>query len=161
MPRYWDQTNPQTEEGNPFDIGPSDLKSAVDDLAACTSGLGDKVDTLGDAIRDGVNTIERIVTPPVKLCIETFTPEPYDVRRPIPILIRQIADGYSASLFDANIHTEGETEQEAFDNIRSLLLDVLEVLSKQPEESLGPEPRRQLAVLREFIVPCLPNATAD
>jgi hypothetical protein len=164
MPRTYDiiSTNTPSEASNPFGVPlDSGLRSAVDDLAACTSGVGEKVDNLGEAIREGVRTMERIVMPPLRLTIETVAPEPYDVRRPIPVVIRAVDDGFAASLFDANIHTEGETPQEAFDNLRTLILDTLELLSEQPAETLGPEPRRQLAVLREFIAPCSLSATAE
>ena len=56
-----------------------------------------------------------------------------------------------ASFADANINTSGETQQEAYANLRELILDVLDSLTALPESKLGPGPRRQLAVLREFV----------
>ena len=83
--------------------------------------------------------------------ITTFGPEPYSAKPPIPVAIRRADDGFLAGFFDANIHTSGETEQEAFDNLRSLILDYYEALEHEKPELLGPEPTRQLAILRDFI----------
>ena len=56
-----------------------------------------------------------------------------------------------ASFFDANIHASGDTEEEAFRNLKSLILDTFDSLSAEPAHRLGPEPTRQLAVLRQFV----------
>lgn len=88
---------------------------------------------------------------PVTFHIETFAPEPYKVRRPIPIVTRPDGEGYIASFADANINSSGDTRQEAYANVKELLLDMLESLGSLPPEQLGPRPARQLAVLRDFI----------
>ena len=65
--------------------------------------------------------------------------------------------GFIATFFDANISTSGDTEEEAVSNLRSLILDTFEHLESVPREELGPEPRRQLEVLKVFLVriePC-------
>jgi hypothetical protein len=60
-------------------------------------------------------------------------------------------DGFTATFFDANIGSSGDTEEEAINNLRTLIIDTFELLeSKQPEQ-LGIEPRRQLAILRSLI----------
>lgn len=84
--------------------------------------------------------------------IQTFAPEPYQLLAPISVAIESDDHGdYIASFFDANISTSGETEQEAFDNLKNLILDIFDSLSKERPERLGPDPRRQLEVLRSFI----------
>jgi predicted RNase H-like HicB family nuclease len=83
--------------------------------------------------------------------VQTFAPEPYSLLKPMSVLIEDFEDGYLASFFDANIGTSGETEQEAFENLKSLVLDMFDSLSREAPERLGPEPARQLAVLRSFI----------
>jgi predicted RNase H-like HicB family nuclease len=83
--------------------------------------------------------------------IQTFEPEPYSLLKPMSVLIEDSEDGYLASFFDANIGTSGETEQEAFENLKSLVLDMFDSLNREAPERLGPEPARQLAVLRSFI----------
>ena len=83
--------------------------------------------------------------------ITTFAPEPYELRRPPLVIVQHGDEGFTASFFDANIHASGDTEEEAFRNLKSLLLDVFDSLRAESPENLGPEPKRQLAVLEEFI----------
>ena len=83
--------------------------------------------------------------------ITTFAPEPYDLLRQIVVVIHPNESGYTAGFFDANIHASGDTDEEALRNLKSLILDTFDALSMEPPDRLGPEPKRQLAVLREFI----------
>ncbi len=83
--------------------------------------------------------------------ITTFAPEPYHLLRHILIVLQPAEKGFTASFFDANVYASGDTEEEAFRNLKSLILDVFDNLSVEPFDRLGPEPRRHLAVLREFI----------
>lgn len=83
--------------------------------------------------------------------ITGFTPEPYSVKKAIPVCVQGGAGGFVASFVDANINAAGETQQEAFANLRELLLDIFDSLTALPESKLGPGPRRQLAVLWEFV----------
>ena len=83
--------------------------------------------------------------------ITTFAPEPYDLLRQIVVVIHPNETGHTAGFFDANIHASGDTEEEALRNLKSLILDTFDALSAEPPGQLGPEPKRQLAVLREFV----------
>jgi predicted RNase H-like HicB family nuclease len=83
--------------------------------------------------------------------ITSFAPEPYEAIRPLSAVIYPCEEGFIAGFFDANIHAAGDTEEEALRNLRSLILDVFDSLSAEPSATLGPEPKRQLAVLREFV----------
>jgi len=85
------------------------------------------------------------------VAITTLSPEPYTLRRSIPVHIQPSGESFVATFFDANISTSGETQEEAFSNLKSLLIDTFEYLESVPKEQLGPEPFRQIAVLREFI----------
>jgi hypothetical protein len=81
--------------------------------------------------------------------IHTFAPEPYRVKKPIPIIVRPLTAEFLASFVDANVNASGETEQEAFEAVKTLLLDMLDQLARQPR--LGPKLAARLSVLREFI----------
>lgn len=83
--------------------------------------------------------------------IATLVPEPYDLTKDIPAVLQPADDGFVATFFDANISTSGDTEEEAVSNLRSLIVDIFEYLESEPMEALGPEPTRQLEVLRAFI----------
>lgn len=86
---------------------------------------------------------------PCKMEIHTFAPEPYRVKKPIPILVRQHGGEFMASFIDANVNASGETEQEAFEAVKVLMLDMLDQLAGKSK--LGPKLAARLAVLREFI----------
>jgi predicted RNase H-like HicB family nuclease len=86
------------------------------------------------------------------VAIQTFAPEPYHLSSPISVTVEEDAAGnFVASFFDASISATGENEQEAFENLKSLILDTFDSLNREALAKLGPEPRRQLAVLRSFI----------
>jgi hypothetical protein len=85
------------------------------------------------------------------LQIDTFAPEPYRVKRAIPVSVQRRTDGCLASFVEANVNSSGDTQQEAFANVKELILDVFDSLNSLPPSKLGPGPARQLAVLREFI----------
>jgi hypothetical protein len=85
------------------------------------------------------------------LAITSFAPEPFSLLRPIEALVEPIDDTFVASFFDANISASGDNQREAFDNLKSFILDTYESLHAEPPERLGPEPRRQLAVLDSFL----------
>lgn len=84
--------------------------------------------------------------------INSLPGEPYTLLQPIPVKIERIEDNDSlASFEEANIAMSGETEQEAFQNLVAAVLDSFEDFSGE-EASLGPEPARQLRVLRRYLV---------
>lgn len=81
--------------------------------------------------------------------IRTFAPALHQVKKPIPIVVRPHDGIFMASFMDANVNASGETEQEAFEAVKLLILDMLEQLERQPK--LGPRLAVRLAVLREFV----------
>ena len=87
---------------------------------------------------------------PVPVPMTTLAPEPFEVRRPIPVVVRPAGEEHVATFFDANISMSGDTEEEAVSNLRELIVDVFDELEAD-EGNLGPEPARQLAVLRAFM----------
>jgi hypothetical protein len=86
---------------------------------------------------------------PCQMEIHTFAPEPYRVKKPIPILVRPHEGEFLASFLDANVNASGETAHEAFEAVKTLMLDMLDHLARQPK--LGPKLAARLSVLREFI----------
>jgi predicted RNase H-like HicB family nuclease len=110
-----------------------------------------RVDRLEQKVQDlrrGLATLAE--SRPLPVPITTLAPDPFEVRRPIQVVVRPAGEGYVATFFDANISMSGDTEEEALSNLRELIVDVFEELEAD-EGSLGPEPSRQLAVLRGFI----------
>ena len=83
--------------------------------------------------------------------IETFDPEPFELRRPVSVVIHPSGDSFVASLFDANINASGQTAQDAVANLKDLILALYIRLGKEPKEKLGQGPARQLAVLEGLL----------
>lgn len=84
--------------------------------------------------------------------IRNFPGEPYALRRPITIEIEQIAeDDYLASFEEANIASSGTTFQEAYQNLAIEILNIFEKFTAE-HKNLGPEPNRQLKILRRYLV---------
>lgn len=82
--------------------------------------------------------------------LTTFTPEPFEVLKEILVVIEESDGEYLASFYDAGIATQGDNPQEAFDNLKDLILSHFEILG-EPSRRLAPPLRRQQAVLQEFI----------
>ncbi|HUT14174.1 MAG TPA: hypothetical protein VMY42_27055 [Thermoguttaceae bacterium] len=82
--------------------------------------------------------------------VTTLDPEPFQLLRDMQFVVRPTDDGYLATLFDANIGMTGDTREEAVANLKVLIVDIFDQL-EQNEDKLGPEPARQIAVLRSFM----------
>jgi hypothetical protein len=83
--------------------------------------------------------------------LATLDPGRYELERPIPVMLQPSDDGFTATFFDANIGSSGDTEEEAVDNLRTLIIDTFDLLDSTQTEKLGPEPRRRLRLLRSLI----------
>jgi len=90
--------------------------------------------------------LESLVVP-----ITSLAPEPYRLISPVMAVLQGNDGDYTASFFDANIGSSGETQQEAIDNLKELLIMSFESLADDDDNSLGPQMRRQKAVLSSFI----------
>jgi len=83
--------------------------------------------------------------------LASLEPGRYELVRDIPVALQPSDDGFIATFFDANIGSSGDTEEEAIDNLRTLIIDTFELLESTQPQKLGREPRRRQKVLRSFI----------
>ena len=83
--------------------------------------------------------------------LTSFSPEPFEVRSPINVVLQGSDGDYTATFFDANIGSSGETQQEAIENLKELLIMSYESLEADEEENLGPQMKKQKAVLDAFM----------
>jgi hypothetical protein len=84
--------------------------------------------------------------------VQSFAPEPIEVIKPISVVVRMASEDFIATFFDANISASGETEVEAVVNLKDMIAAVFECLDRSLKQNeLGPGPKRQLTVLRQFI----------
>ena len=88
---------------------------------------------------------------PVVVPITTFAPEPFEVLRPLSAVIQPLGDEHLATFFDANVNASGETQEEAFANLKDVLIGTFQMLERMTDSQLGPGPKRQRAVLMECI----------
>jgi predicted RNase H-like HicB family nuclease len=91
--------------------------------------------------------IQKTLTVPV----ESLAPEPYEVIHPFHVVLRPAGEEYVATFFDANISATGETEVEAVENLKDVIVAGFDMLTRHKESELGPGPLRQINVLRSFI----------
>ena len=91
------------------------------------------------------------ISKPFIVPVQTLAPAPYELLKPIQVLVMADGDEFVASFVDANIASGGATIEEAVENFKDILISTLEVLEAHRPEQLGPAPTKQLAVLREFI----------
>lgn len=76
----------------------------------------------------------------------------YLVRKPILAVVRKVDTGFVASFVDANIHASGDTIDDAAEGLKSLIMDLFDLLRNQPPKTLGPGPKQQLSVLSSYII---------
>lgn len=111
-----------------------------------------RFEAMAATIRDVETRLDQLeVARGVAASIQSLAPEPYRLLKPIPVVMHADGEEFSATFFDANISTCGDTPQEAFGNLRELILDIFDRLSSLPPDRLGPAPKKQLAILRDFI----------
>ncbi len=95
----------------------------------------------------------RVVEAPVDCHINHLPGEPYRLLKPIPITIQRLGEAdFMASFEMANIAVSGPDIEDAYQSIAMHILDVFDSLIAE-EGNLGPEPRRQLQILRTYLVP--------
>jgi len=100
-------------------------------------------------LKDRVAQIE--ATTPAIVPIESLSPEPYDIYKPIHTVVRKQGDEYIATFYDANLSASGDTDTEAIYNLKDIIAGTFEILSSHERTDLAPGPARQIDVLESFI----------
>jgi hypothetical protein len=121
---------------------------AVDSIQAV-----ERVQELEARVRRLERDVSELKRPSVTVMIASLAPEPYELTRPIPVLLSPEPGGFVGSFLDANVNASGKTEHEALTLLKAMMVDDFEVLSSFGPEELGPGQARDLAALREFLRP--------
>ena len=87
----------------------------------------------------------------VRVPIQTLAPEPYSLLKPFEVVVRKCEDDFVATFYDANLSASGDTAIEAVTNLKDIIVTTLEIFEELGESRLGPEPKRQLQILKSFI----------
>ena len=83
--------------------------------------------------------------------IRSFAPEPFEVLVPIDVLISPEEDGFQAAFLEMNLHAFGESREEAYQNIKSVILEAYQRLRDFPDNRLGRSMRRQKVLLNHHL----------
>jgi len=110
------------------------------------------IDSLMSNVKQLEKRIAELSAQPFQALITTLAPDPFDLKRDIPVVVTPNGEDFVATFFDAGISATGDTDEEAVFNLKDLIVQTFEALSKMPEAKLGFLPRKQLAVLRTLVV---------
>ncbi|MBZ5624822.1 MAG: hypothetical protein LAQ69_39900 [Acidobacteriia bacterium] len=136
-----------------------ELQRTMKDTATLAKDMPRFVDSVGSTLGSMNRYLQGLAASRLGVVpLTMLEPRRYELDREIPAILQPSEDGFIATFFDANIATGGDTEQEALDNLRSLIIDTFEMLESEPSERLGPEPQRQLKVLQSIIRKVRQNA---
>jgi predicted RNase H-like HicB family nuclease len=106
--------------------------------------------TIADGLSN-IPTLERPAPISVQLAISTFAPEPFEVIKPFNIVIQSDDGGYTASWIEANIGSAGDTQHEAMENLKDLILMIFEDFEGDEDDALGPAMLKQKTILLDLI----------
>lgn len=98
------------------------------------------------SLREAVSSPKSIIVP-----IETMEPYPFDVVKLFHVVVEPIDGEFEASLYDANIGASGDTESEAVENLKDIIVNLFERYSKEGSTKLGPGPTKQWAILKGLL----------
>jgi hypothetical protein len=83
--------------------------------------------------------------------VQSLAPDPYELLRPITVVVTLAGEEFEASFFDANLYGSGDTEEEAVSDLKSVIVETFERLSALPDEKLGPAMLKQKRVLGVYM----------
>lgn len=140
--RFWDRDQFQRCVGIDVlrrgSVGNRSLSDAIRDLSIYT--LMDRVAKLEDQVN------RRSVIVP----IQALEPATLTVTQPIFSVVQEEDGMFVASFFDANINASGESQLDAVEMLKDMIVSTFRLLIKR-EAVLGEGPQQQLAVLRQFV----------
>jgi hypothetical protein len=115
--------------------------------------LSSKVEEIRRLLETVLSKLSSIEThsPGVFVPIDNFASRPYEVVRPFTVVLAASDEGFEACFYDANISSYGDTENEAIENLREVLLDSFDRLNELKDSELGPGPKRQKEILNALI----------
>ena len=102
------------------------------------------------ALTNAIRTLE--ARKAILVPIESFAPEPLEVIKPFFVVVAPDDDEFTATWFDANIAATGDNEVEAVAILKDFINAQFEQFSRlEIQDKLGPGPRRELALMKEFL----------
>ncbi|MFN2476452.1 MAG: hypothetical protein ABR526_08955 [Chthoniobacterales bacterium] len=87
----------------------------------------------------------------IQISIDSLGVEDLVLRRPITVVVESANDCFTATFFDANINASGDSEVEAVENLKEIIVSVFHRFVELGDARLGSGPRKQFAELRSVI----------
>jgi len=76
----------------------------------------------------------------------------YFTRRPISIHVYRDSKGlYNSEFPEGNLHTNGYKKTQAIDNLKSLIIDMYEILNKTPIVNLSSKLQKKKRILEDLV----------
>jgi len=100
-------------------------------------------------LKDRCSLLEQLL--PIPVMIQSLAPEPFELIKPVPVVVQRQGDDYIATFFDANLSASGETQVEAIWNLKDIIIGTFDILTITDEGELGPGPLQQKRILEQFI----------
>jgi len=129
----------------------ADAGTARREELARMKGMEEQVRNLTDKVRELAETCEKFKQFASGVSIQTFGEEPFELVKPILVSVQESDGEFIASFHEANVSVQADTRQQAIDELTEAILSEFDFLDSLPDEKLGIDPKRRLAVLREFI----------
>lgn len=134
--------------------GFAELRDNIRDVAAIRPDLSKLAESMQSGLRDlrkDLASAREGGGAGLSLSIQEFGEEKYEVIKPILVVVQPEDGEFLGSFFEANIHATGETDQEAYDNLRLMILDTYESMAEVPESDLAPVASQQWKVLQRYV----------
>jgi hypothetical protein len=94
---------------------------------------------------------EELLKAPACIPISTLAPEPFEIIKDFYVVVQRDEDCFVATLFEANISTSGDSQQEAVANVIDLTLMMFRSLESEDDSKLGPAMNRQKLAIQSLI----------
>ena len=88
---------------------------------------------------------------PLYVPIQSLAPEPYEIVKPMEVVVQFVEGEYVASFLDGNLSTGGDTQAEALSNLKASIVGTFEILTGMKDSELGPGPLQDKKTLEEFV----------
>jgi hypothetical protein len=98
---------------------------------------------------------DQISRRPIIVPIQTLAPQDIVVTAPILAVVQEEDGAFTASWFEANIYTCGDTVHDAINAPKELIFDVVQLHLNEPGDSVGEPMKQQRGILARFL--CLPS----
>jgi hypothetical protein len=94
---------------------------------------------------------EKLSKSHVVVPVATLAPEPFDIIHEFSFVVQPDDECFVATLFDANLSSSGDTQEEAVANLKDLIIMAFNGFEDEPDDNLGPMMRRQKHALFSLI----------